>query len=111
MQTIKVKPLSVNKAYRGRRFSTPEHTKYIKDAMLSIKKTKLPPSPYHITYKFGYSSPLSDVDGAIKNFQDILQKKFGFNDRDVFSIFAEKVIVKKGSEFISFEIFTYQKLH
>jgi len=72
--------------------------------LLRLKPIKLPPPPYDIYFKFGFSSKLSDWDNPIKPFQDILQKRYDFNDRDVFKATVEKELVKKGNEFIEFSI-------
>jgi hypothetical protein len=44
--------------------------------------------------------------GPVKPFQDILQKRYNFDDRDIFKATVEKEIVKKGAEFIDFKILT-----
>ena len=57
-----------------------------------------------ISLRFGVSSKNADVDNPIKPFLDILQKKYGFNDRQIYLLTVEKVDVPKGSEYIEFEI-------
>ena len=57
-----------------------------------------------IVLKFGFSSKLADWDNPIKPFQDILQKKYKFNDSQIYKAIVIKEIVKKGNEFIEFEI-------
>ncbi len=106
---IKIKPLSVNRAWQGRRFKTPAYRAYEKELLLRLPRFKLPAAPYFISYTFGFSSKLSDIDNSIKGFQDILCKKYLFDDRDICKIIVEKEIVKKGEEFINFEIETYKK--
>ena len=101
---IDIKPLSVNSCWQGQRFKTPEYKIYEKELLLRLPKIKLPQPPYEIIFTFGFSSKLSDWDNPIKPFQDILQKKYNFNDRDVFKATVYKIIVDKGSEFIDFEI-------
>lgn len=54
--------------------------------------------------RFGLSSKNADYDNPIKPFQDILSKKFGFNDRHIYKAIIEKVDVPKGKEFIEFDI-------
>ena len=54
--------------------------------------------------RFGLSSKNMDVDNGVKPFVDILQKRYGFNDRYIYRLNVEKVDVKKGEEFIEFDI-------
>lgn len=101
---VKVKPLSVNDAYTGRRFSTPELKAYKKALAWSLPRNiAVPDGDFMAIYTFGVSSPLSDWDGPIKAFQDALQDRYGFNDRRIIGAFVKKEIVPKGSEFAEFE--------
>lgn len=54
--------------------------------------------------RFGLSSKNADVDNPVKPFVDCLQKKYVFNDRQIYRLTVEKVDVAKGQEFIEFEI-------
>ena len=101
---IKIKPLSVNECLQGRRFKTPKYKTYERELMLKLKPLELPKPPFEVYYKFGFSSKLSDYDNPIKPMQDILQKHYNFDDRDIFKAVVEKEIVKKGEEFIEFSI-------
>lgn len=102
--TLEVKPLSVNQCYTGKRYKTKAYRKYAKLVSLMLPKGKLPESPYKIEFEFGFSNVLSDVDNPIKNLQDLIYKKYGFDDREVYEIRAVKKIVKKGKEYIKFKI-------
>jgi len=106
---INIKPLSVNQAFKGRRYKTNEYKKYEIDVSMMIKKEKVPDGELFIKYKFGLSNKGQDIDNCIKQFQDILSKKLGFNDNRIYRIEAEKEIVKKGKEFIKYKI--YEKTH
>ena len=101
---IKIKPLSVNQCFQGRRFKTSKYTKYERDVMLMLKPIKIPESPLKIEIKYGFSSKLADIDNPCKPFLDILQKKYKFNDRDIYELIQKKEIVLKGEEFIEFKI-------
>lgn len=103
---IAIKPLSVNQCWQGKRFKTPKYKNYEKELMYRLPALKLPPTPYHLILKFGFSSKLADWDNPVKPFQDILQKRYNFDDRDIFKATVEKEIVKKGAEFIEFKIIT-----
>jgi Holliday junction resolvase RusA-like endonuclease len=102
---LNVKPLSVNQVWQGKRFKTPKYKAYEKELLLLLPNDyKVPLKPLEITLKFGFSSKLSDWDNPIKPFQDILQKKYKFNDSQIYKAIVIKEIVKKGDEFIEFEI-------
>ena|SRR5690554_3423883 len=103
---IDIKPLSVNQCWQGRRFKTKKYKDYEKELLLKLKQIKIPSAPLKIEITYGFSSKLSDVDNPCKPLLDILQKKYGFDDRDIFELIQRKQIVKKGNEFIQFEITT-----
>ena len=102
--TINIKPLSVNECWQGRRFKTDKYNAYERSVMAMLRPMAIPEPPLSIAYHFGMSNVMSDLDNPVKPFQDILQKRYGFNDRDIFRMVVTKSKVKKGSEFISFEI-------
>lgn len=104
MITIKIKPLSLNSAYRGRRFATPQLDVYKKSIHLLIPKIEVPIGKLKVKYVFGVSSKNSDGDNLIKCVQDAIAEKYGFNDKQIYKWEVEKIDVKKGEEFISFEI-------
>lgn len=109
MLKIEIKPLSVNQAWKGRRFKTPEYRKYEKAVFLTLPKMEIPQGKLSVVYEFGFSNKLADWDNPIKPFQDILQKKYGFNDSRIVSATVIKTVVKKGQEYISFDIKAYNK--
>jgi len=104
---VQIKPLSVNRAWQGKRFKTPEYKRYEQELLLTLKKVKIPKGKIEIQYTVGYSNKLSDIDNFIKPFQDVLQKKYNFNDNLIYKMIVEKEIVKKGEEFIEFNIKEY----
>lgn len=104
MNKIDIKPLSVNEAWKGRRYKTEKYDKYIHDLLFLLPPIKLPLPPYALYLVVGYSNSASDIDNCLKPFVDCLQKKYGFNDKLIYSLFIQKEIVKKGKEFISFSI-------
>lgn len=106
MVKIDIKPLSVNACWAGRRFKTQEYKQYEKDMFLLLPKIKIPKPPYKVYYEFGFSSGASDLDNPIKPLQDILQKKYGFNDKHIHEMIAKRVKVKKGQEYLVFNIVT-----
>jgi len=108
MDTIYIKPLSVNEVWQGRRFKTQKYKDYETLVYVNLpKKYKIPAGKLIVAYNFGVSSKNADVDNLIKPLTDILQKKYGFNDRQIYQLHAEKMDVKKGQEFIEFIIEKY----
>lgn len=106
MITINIKPLSVNGAWKGKKYKTKEYTMYIRDCLLLLPKIDVPDGKLSVKYVFGMSK-MTDIDNPIKPLQDILQKAYGFDDNRIYHLVAEKKVVKKGEEFISFEINEY----
>ena len=104
MVKLNVKPLSVNQAYKGRKFKTDKLKSYTTLVKCSLPPYKMPKAPFKVYYVFGFSSKLSDIDNCIKNFQDILQVRYCFDDRDIYEMHVKKRIVPKGEEFIKFRI-------
>lgn len=108
MHSISIKPLSINEAYKGRRFKTPAHKLYCDQVELLLKKKRLPKikekEPFYVIYRF-HTSAAQDYDNNIKCFQDILIKRLKTDDRYIYGAFIEKIIAKKGQEKIEFAIF------
>lgn len=108
MPKIDIKPLSVNEAWKGRRFKTAAYERYERDVLLVLPALSIPKEKLSVSLTFGLSNKNADVDNPVKCFVDCLQKKYGFNDRNIYRLTLEKVDVKKGSEFIEFEISAIQ---
>jgi Holliday junction resolvase RusA-like endonuclease len=106
MISIKIKPLSSNDAWKGRRFKTNDYKIFERATLLMLPATyKVPDGEkLEIFLEFGFSSCGSDWDNPIKPFIDILQKKYGFNDNRIYQGIVRKVVVGKGEEFIRFDI-------
>jgi Holliday junction resolvase RusA-like endonuclease len=102
---ILIKPLSVNKAFQGRRFKTNDYKLYEKElSYLLPKRTIDKTSKLQLIIEVGYANKMSDIDNFVKPFQDVLQKKYNFNDHQIYRLNVHKVIVKKGEEYINFEL-------
>ena len=101
---IGLKPLSVNNAYRGRRFSTKEHLRFAEDVSFLLPKIILPEPPYQIEFIFGLSSSNADGDNCIKVVQDVIAKKYGFNDKQIKRWIVDVIKTKKGEEFFEFHL-------
>ena len=96
---IPIKPLSVNEAWQGVRYKTPAYNRYEKAVLLMLPCIDVT-NVKRLEIEYGFSSKLADIDNPTKMTLDILQKKYGFNDRDIFELVLRKSIVKKGEEYI-----------
>src|SRR3990167_4414062 len=101
---IKIKPLSVNKCWQGRRFKTPDYEAYEEEVLYRLKKQVIPSGKLFLKLTAGVSSKASDLDNVIKPFLDILQKKYGFDDKKIYGMDLWKEDVPKGEEYIDFDI-------
>ena len=117
MIKVMIKPMSVNQAWQGKRFKTPSYKQYDK-ALSYLLPASLPNlSPKEISdcrclkivIEYGFSSPLADIDNPTKLVIDIMQKKYNFNDRYIYDMHLFKVDVKKGEEYIKFQIDKLEK--
>jgi len=103
---INEKPMSVNLAWQGKRFKTPAYKQYEKAMLLMMPKAKVDTEEMlRVEFFFGFSNKASDLDNPVKLLMDIAQKKYNFNDKNVFELNIRKCIVKKGEEFIQMGIY------
>lgn len=102
---IHIKPLSVNDAWQGKRFKTPAYKAYEQEVMLRLPRDYKVPAEGDLEacYEFGLNT-LADWDNPIKPLQDILQKKYGFDDRRIVKATVVKNTVKKGDGYFNFSI-------
>lgn len=103
-----IKPLSVNECWQGQRYKTKLYKNYEFELLLNLPQLKLPKPPYQIYFEFGFSNSLSDWDNPVKPLQDILQKKYKFNDKDILKATIKKEIVEKGKEYFLVKIENYK---
>ena len=101
---LNIKPLSVNEAWQGRRFKTPKYNKYIKDMLTILPPLKVSNDKLELEITFGLSSIAADIDNPLKCFIDCLQKKYGFDDKMIYRLIVNKDIVKRGKEYIEFNL-------
>lgn len=107
---LDIKPLSVNQCWQGKRFKTPKYKSYEMELLTCLKPNlTIPKGLLHLSVTFGLSSKLNDIDNGLKPLIDILQKKYNFNDRDIYKLDVVKEIVPKGKEFIDFSIKSLDK--
>lgn len=101
---LEIKPLSVNGAWAGKRFKTPQYKAYEQSAISMLPNLAMPKPPYKLTLIFAFSNKASDIDNPAKLFIDILQKRYKFNDKDIYELIIKKVIVPKRHEHLQFKI-------
>lgn len=108
---INTKALSVNQVWQGRRFKTKKYKQYEELLLLALplSRATINSKSLKLSLTIGVSSKNQDLDNACKPFLDILQKKYGFNDRYVYEIVMKKEDVLKGKEYIEFEIQEIEK--
>lgn len=108
LNRIPIKPLSVNRAWKGKRFKTAEYNFYEQQLLLLLPRNfKVPAGNLEVEIEMGFSNSASDIDNPIKPFIDILQKAYEFNDKLIQQLKIKKRKVNKGEEYISFYIGKY----
>jgi Holliday junction resolvase RusA-like endonuclease len=98
MQKVEVKPISVNTAWKGRRFKSNAYKAFEYHCLMALKPVKIPDGQLCVYFVFAFSNDAQDIDNSVKMCMDILQKKHGFNDKRVSRLVVDKVIVPKGEE-------------
>jgi len=104
MLILDIKPLSVNQSWKGRRFKTDLYRKYERDVCMILPRIKVPEGFLSLRLEFGFSNAASDIDNPVKPFIDCMQKKYGFNDRQIKELYVRAYDVKKGGEYIKFDL-------
>ncbi len=105
MIKIDIKPLSINKCWKGRRFKTKDYKEYEYQLLCLLpnnKKELFGKLKLKLEVEVGYSSKNADVDNMLKPFIDVLQAKYCFNDRQIYEINIKKTDVNKKEEYIKF---------
>ena len=74
------------------------------DLLYLLPNVNIPDVKLGIVITFGVSNAGADIDNLPKGFIDALQKKYEFNDNRIYRMVVEKEVVKKGEEFIDFEL-------
>jgi Holliday junction resolvase RusA-like endonuclease len=93
---LKIKPLSTNEAWKGRRFKTNKYKSFENTVLWMLPKLKGEiPDFIAIDLHFGFTSKASDLDNPIKMVLDCLQKKYKFNDNKVYELNIRKSITKE----------------
>ena len=101
---LDIKPLSVNQAWKGRRHRSHLYNSYTHDILILLNDFEVPEGELELYLKFGFSSAGSDFDNPIKPFVDCLQQRYGFNDNRIKRCVVDVEKVKKGKEFIEWNL-------
>lgn len=104
MIKLDIKPLSVNLAWKGRRFKTDKYKQYERDVLYLLPQMKLGKPPYEIYLEFGFSNMGADFDNPVKLITDLIQKKYNFDDKHIIEAHIKKVKTEKGKEYIKFTL-------
>lgn len=104
---LNIKPLSVNEAFKGKKYRTNKYDIFIRNCLLLLPlKLSIPDETnIKLAIEFGFSSKASDIDNCCKSFIDCLVKKYKVDDRFIYEMHVFKTIVKKGEEYIKFKIY------
>jgi len=101
---VKIKPLSVNRAFQGRRFKTKEHKKYEEELLWLLKGKKKVKGFYSISFIFHIKNFLvSDVDNLAKITSDCIVKA-GLVDDDRFCLEMHLKKVRSKEDWFEFKI-------
>ena len=108
MYTLELKPISVNEAYKGRKWMTDKHREFKKVAAILLSRMDFPKlkekEPFYIIYHF-YTDASVDIDNMVKVVQDCITQCLGTDDRYIYGLYIEKHKIKRGNERIEFNIF------
>lgn len=108
MFQLPIKALSINAARQGQQYHTPEAKQYKIDLakllMAFCRNFDVPDGDLEIHYVFGVSNWRSDIDNFLKLASDSICTHLGFDDSRFVAGSQRKEKVKKGDEFIRFEI-------
>lgn len=105
MNYLKIKPLSTNQAWQGRRFKTNNYKDYEEELLYILPRLNIPKdTQLSLTIEAGFSSNSSDLSNILKQFEDIICKKYGLNDKWNYQIHMYKKLVAKGEDYIAFDL-------
>ena len=110
MKRVNIKAMSVNDAWKGRRFPTDLYEVFREKVSLLLRKKDTPKVDtgkgwLFAHYRWGISTMgKSDTDNPCKQFQDVLFDRYGLKDVRVRFLILEKVKAEKGEEFIDWEV-------
>lgn len=101
-----IKPLSVNQAWKGKRFKTIDYKQYENDLTWLIMAAKIKPikGPVKVKIIFHFKNNLSDIDNCLKPLFDVFVKnKIIEDDRFIYQLEVIKTLDKKDFFIIDIE--------
>lgn len=106
--TLAIKPLSINKAFQGRRFKTKECKNYCKELAAILPKESIK-GYVCIHYKFYLKNwKMTDGDNLVKVLTDeIVRKGIIEDDRKIMTYIIQKYPAKTDRDSINIEILRY----
>ena len=74
--TLNIKGLTVNQAFKGRRFRTEKYDSFINKCNYLLPKSVIIEDEKNVklAIEFGFSSRLSDIDNCCKTFREMLSR-------------------------------------
>ena len=106
--------MTVNQAWKGRRFRSDLYTVFRTKLLLLLRRLKprMPKKSIRLFahYKWGVSNIRTDVDNPTKPFQDVLFDHSGLKDEHVHFLILEKHKTPKGKEYIEFVVHDIEDL-
>lgn len=106
MIRLDLKPLSVNRAWQGRRYKTPEYASWSDSAAWILKANRLETleGPVSLTVRwFMKTAEMSDIDNPLKVLLDaIVRAGLIKDDRQIFKLTVEKK--KSDTDYIEIEL-------
>lgn len=107
---MKIKPLSINKCFLGRKRKTADYRNYERSVISSLDNRPISAKgKLQLDIIVGLSSTLADIDNPLKPLIDILQQLHSFNDNRIFKLSIEKVRVEKGEDFFWYKLSPYDE--
>lgn len=74
------------------------------ESLLPDRDDRFDNRPLFTVLRWGFSNSASDIDNPVKPFLDTLQSKYKFNDKWVHMMIILKEMVKKGDDYIEYDV-------
>ena len=97
--------MSTNDMYLGRKVKSAAYRRWEMQVARNLPDIEIDPeAKLAVRVIVRYSNRASDLDNCIKSCLDVLQKRYKFNDSQVYVLKLYKVIVPKGGEGLTLKI-------
>ena len=100
METLLIKPFSINRAWIGRRWKTPDYKAWREEAVMHLRAHPYAPSgEIEVHLKFYFKRMSNDIDNPLKTILDALVDAQRIkDDRYIMKLVVEKVKTQKNEE-------------